>query len=90
MTKNVEAMRGEIKNVVNSVSTNMSFLLIGDGRKKTNFFFEREDSKKLLGVFVFFLSEISGGGLGARPGWVRWVSKTKKIFFSMLDMYVLK
>ena len=81
-------MRGEIKNVVNSVSTNMSFLLIGDKKKKL--FFEREDSKKLLGVFVFFLSEISGGGLGARPGWVRWVSKTKKIFFSMLDMYVLK
>ena len=81
-------MRGEIKNVVNSVSTNMSFLLIGSKKKKI--FFLREDSKKLLGVFVFFLSEISGGGLGARPGWVRWVSKIKKIFFSMLDMYVLK
>ena len=87
MTKNVEAMRGQIKNIVNSYSTNMSFLLIGDKKK---LFFEREDSKKLFGVVVFFFSEISGGGLGARPGWVRWVSKTKKIFFSMLDMYVLK
>ena len=68
LTKNVEATRGKIQNIVNSVSTNMWFLLIGGKKKKKKLFFEREDSKKLLGVFVYFSSEISGGGLGTCPG----------------------
>ena len=54
------------------------------GKKKI---FLREKTQK---NFWVFLSEISGGGLGARPGWVRRVSKTKTNCFSMLDMYVLK
>ena len=82
-------MRGQIKNIVNSYSTNMSFLLIGDEKKKKNFFL-REKTQKNFWVFLsFFCKKFLGevwvpvlGGLGG--------SQRQKIFFSMLDKYVLK
>ena len=70
LTKNVEATRGKIKNIVNSVLYKY-VILIDWGQKKNKLFFEREDSKKLLGDFVYFSSEISGGGLGTCLGWIR-------------------
>ena len=55
LTKNVEATRGKIQNIVNSVSTNMWFLLMG-AKKKKKLFFEREDSKNFW-VFLSILRE---------------------------------
>ena len=49
-------MRGEIKNVVNNFVANMSFLLIGDEKKKKNFFL-REKTQKNFWVFLSFFCQ---------------------------------
>ena len=55
LTKNVEATRGKIQNIVNSFSTNMWFLLIG-GKKKKKFFL-RESTQKNFWVFLSFFRQ---------------------------------